>query len=336
MKVLSLAPLAGPAVDRLRALGELEVDPWNSHVPVQIHSPADLLARLAGVSVLLVEADHISAEIIDAADSLRILGVCRGDPVNVDLAAATKAALPVLNAPGRNADAVAELAVGLIIASLRGIVAADDDARAGRWVIDGRIPQQRYLGRELRSMTVGLIGCGAVGRAAAWRLRALGARVLGFDPHADPERMREAGIEPNTLEDVLGASDVVSIHALLTDETRGMIGAAEIAHMRDGTFLINTARAAIVEEEPLVEALRSGRIAAAAFDHFQNEFLPEGHPFLSMPNVILTPHLGGTTVETIEAHTAVMADGVEALLAGREPPNVVNPETLPAFFASRA
>lgn len=335
MKILSLAPLDGPGLDRLRGLGEVVLDPWNDHVPVRLHSAEQLVARLDGVEVLLAEADHLSAEVIEEAASLRILGLCRGDPVNVDLAAATRAGIPVLNAPARNADGVAELAVGLIIAITRGIVAADDDARAGRWVVDLKIAQQRYRARELRSLTVGLVGCGAVGRATGRRLAALGARVVDFDPYAPADVVRAAGIEPLPLEDLLARADVISIHAVLNEQTRGLLGAAAFAGMKPGAYLVNTARYGIVEERAMLGALESGRLAGVALDHFENEFLPPDHPLVSMPNVILTPHIGGATVETIEAHTAAMADGIEALLDGRAPANVVNPEALPAFFASR-
>jgi D-3-phosphoglycerate dehydrogenase len=332
MRILSLAPLDGPGLELLRGLGELELDPWNGGVPPRIHPPDELVARLAGVEVLIVEADFVSSEVLEGAEALRIVGSCRGDPVNIDIAAATKRGIPVLNAPGRNAGAVADLALVFMLALTRGVVAADDDVRAGRFVVDGTIPQQRYFARELASLTVGLVGCGAVGRATAKRLLALGARVLGFDPYVPPERIREAGIEPSTLDDVLSGSDIVSVHALLTDETRAMIGERELSLMKPGAYLVNTARFGIVQEAPLVEALRSRRLAGAAFDHFEGEYLPPDHPLASMPNVILTPHIGGATKETNEAHTLLVARGVEALIAGREPPNVVNPEVLPVFF----
>src|SRR5439155_8503711 len=136
MKILSVAPLAGPGLDRLRALGKLEVDPWDAHVPIRMTSGPDLIARLEGVEVLIVEPDPVFGDVIDAAPSLKVIGICRGDPVNIDIEAATKAGIPVLRAPGRNADAVADLPIGLILAVTRGIVAADADIRAGRWVID--------------------------------------------------------------------------------------------------------------------------------------------------------------------------------------------------------
>ena len=335
MKILSFAPLAGPGLDTLRSLGELELDPWDEHVPIQVHSGPDLSDRLEGIDILLGEADPVSGDVIESAGALRVIGTCRGDPVNVDIEAATKAGIPVLRAPGRNAGAVAELTVGLILAVVRGIVAADADVRAGRWVIDERIPQQRYRSREVAGMTVGLVGCGAVGQATGQRLAALGATVRAFDPYADPDVLRGLGIELVELDEVLERADVVSIHAAVTPETRGMLGADAFARMKRGAYFVNAARFGIADESALLDALRSGHLAGAAFDHFEGEFLPADHPLLSMPNVVLTPHIGGQTAETVENHTQAMADGLEALLAGREPPNTVNPEVLPAFFSSR-
>jgi D-3-phosphoglycerate dehydrogenase len=248
----------------------------------------------------------VTGDVIEAANALRIIGICRGDPVNVDIESATKHGIPIIRAPGRNADAVAELTIGLIFAVVRGIVASDADIRASRWVIDERIPQQRYRSREVAGMTVGLVGCGAVGQATARRL-----------------------VDLDTL---LERSDIVSIHAAVTPETRGMLGEEQFARMKPGAYFVNSARFGVAQEAPLLDALRSGRLAGAAFDHFEGEFLPSGHALLEMTNVVLTPHIGGQTAQTIENHTQAMADGLEALLAGREPPNVVNPEVLPAFF----
>jgi D-3-phosphoglycerate dehydrogenase / 2-oxoglutarate reductase len=333
MKILSLAPLAGPGLDNLRSLGDLEVDPWDAHVPIRMTAGPDLIARLDGVDVLIVEPDPVFGEVFDAAPSLKVIGICRGDPVNIDVTAATKAGIPVLRAPGRNADAVAELTLGLIIAVTRGIIAADADVRAGRWVIDERIPQQRYRGNELGAMTFGLIGCGAVGRAMGRKLAALGGTVLAFDPYANTEELSALGIELAALDNVLSNADVISVHAAVTPETRGMLGEPEFANMKQGAFFVNAARFAIAQEQPLLDALRSGHLAGAAFDHFEGEFLPADHPLLTMTNVVLTPHIGGQTRQTVENHTRAIADGLEALFQGKEPPNVVNPEVLQAFFA---
>jgi D-3-phosphoglycerate dehydrogenase / 2-oxoglutarate reductase len=336
MRILSLAALRGPGVDALRALGQVELDPWSDYVPIKLHSADELIARTEGVDVLIVEADHVGAAVFESRPELGIIASCRADPLNIDVDAATRAGVPVVHAPGRNAEAVADLTVGLIFNLARGIVRADDDVRAGRWIVDGRIAYQRFRGREIHSLVVGLVGCGSVGRSTAKRLSALGARVLASDPFADPDAIRAAGAEPVELDEMLASSDVVSVHALLRDSTRGLLGARELGLMKDGSYLVNTARFEIVQEAPLMEALRSGRIAAAAFDHFPNEFLPKDHELCSMPNVVLTPHIGGTSEETEVVQTDLVVAGIRSLVDGGEPVNVANPEALEAFAARRA
>jgi len=329
LTILSLAPLAGPGVDLLRALGDLKIDAWNDHVPIQLHSAEQLVERLQGVAVLIVEADHISAEVLEKSE-LKYLGVCRGDPNNVDVPAATKKGVVVIRTPGRNANAVAELTIGLMFTLLRWIVEADDDIRAGRRVIDGRIAQQAYQGPAMTSLEVGLVGAGAVGRAVAERLRALGAaNVMAYDPVVDAEALIASGIEPvPVLADLMARADIISVHAPLTPATRGLLGEKEFARVKPGSFFVNTARFGIAAEEPLLAALRDGRLAAAAFDHFENEFLSPEHPLASMGNVVLTPHIGGSTIETIENHTLTIAQGIHDVLEGKIPGSVVNPEVL--------
>ncbi len=331
MRLLSLAPLRGPGLEALRALGEIEIDPWSEYVPIKLHSADDLIARTAGVEILIVEADHVPGTLFEARPAIRIVASCRADPVNIDIDAATRAGVPIVHAPGRNAEAVADLTLGLIYALVRGIVRADNDVRAGHWIHEGRIAYQRFRGREIHSLTVGLVGCGAVGKAVARRLSALGARVLAADPFADHDAVREAGAEPASLEEMLAASDVVSVHAPLNDSTRGLLGSEEIAKIKPGALFVNTARFGIAEEEPLLEALRSGRIAGAAFDHFPNEFLAADHTLLGMPDLVLTPHIGGATEETEERMTTLVAEGIRSLIEGGEPVNVVNPDALAAF-----
>jgi D-3-phosphoglycerate dehydrogenase len=322
MKILSLAPLAGPGLDALRALGDVDLDPWTAHAPPKLHSADELVARCGGVDVLLVEADHVSAAVLENT-SLRALGVCRGDPVNVDLPAATKLGIAVVRAPGRNAGAVADLTIAMMFGLLRHVVSADQDVRAGRFVVDGTIPQQRYLGREIASCTVGLVGYGAVGRAVAQRLRALGARVRAFDPYAtDLEDAAES------VGELFETCDIVSVHAPIGPDTRGMIGAAEFKRAKPGTLFVNTARFGIADGDALLAALQDGTLGGAALDHFENEFLPADSPFTSLPNVILTPHIGGSTIETVETHTSMIANALFEVLEGRAHPFLVNPEVL--------
>ena len=330
MRILSLAPLEGPGLQVLRDLGEVEIDAWSAHVPVRIHAPDDLIARAADAEVLIVEADFVTREVLQGLN-LKALGVCRGETNFIDIAAATAQGIPVVRAPGRNARAVAEMTIGLMLSVVRHIVASDADARAGRFFVEDLLPQQRYIGRELSSLTVGLVGCGAVGEETGRLLRSMGVRVLAFDPFVTPTHLGSLGFEPiEELGDLVAASDVVSLHAPLRPETRGMISADELSRLRPGSYLINTARYGLVDEPALLAALEDGRLAGAGFDHVENEVLPTDHPLATMPNVVVVQHLGGTTVETIERHTQQVADGLRAVLAGRTHPGLVNPEVLGA------
>jgi D-3-phosphoglycerate dehydrogenase len=245
---------------------------------------------------------------------------CRGDPNNVDVAAATAAGVPVLRAPGRNADAVAELAVALLFSATRGVVAADADVRKGEIYKDGTIPYQRFRAWQLAGRTAGLIGLGAVGRALQWRLRGLGLDVIAYDPYAD---------EPTvTLDELLARADVISLHAPVTPETTGMIGSEQFAAMRDGVVFLNTARAQLHDTDALVAALRGGKVSAAGLDHFEGESLAVDHPLTELDSVVLAPHIGGATYDTESNHTATIAEDLCRLLAGARPINIVNPEVL--------
>jgi D-3-phosphoglycerate dehydrogenase len=227
----------------------------------------------------------------------------------------------VLRAPGRNADAVAELAVALLFAATRGLIPADRDVRAGEIYRDGKIPYQRYRAWELSGKTVGLVGLGAVARALRWRLRGLGMEVLAYDPYA-PEAT-------STLDELFERSDVISVHAPVTPETTGMIGKDAFAKMRDGVVYLNTARAKIHDTDALVDALRSGKVGAAGLDHFEGEHLPTDHPLTEFSSVVLTPHIGGATYNTETNHTRTIAEDLCRLLAGARPLHIVNPEVLP-------
>jgi D-3-phosphoglycerate dehydrogenase / 2-oxoglutarate reductase len=318
--ILSTAPLRGPGLDALRELGEVVLDPWIDHQPLRLYT-ADQLAERAvevGASVLISEADQCAGPVLDLP--LEAIGATRGDPTNVDLAAATAAGVPVLRAPGRNADAVAELTVGLVLAATRGLVAADRDVRAGQVYRDGSIPYQRFRAWQLAGRTVGLVGLGAVGRAARWRFEGLGMRVVASDPFA-PDASHD-------LDALLAEADVVSMHAAVTPDTVGLMSADRFAAMKSGAVYVNAARAALHDLDALVAALRSGQVGAAGLDHFEGETLATDHPLASLPNVVLTPHIGGATYDTEANHTRLLADGLAALLRGETPPNLVNPEVL--------
>jgi D-3-phosphoglycerate dehydrogenase len=210
--------------------------------------------------------------------------------------------------------------VALLLAVNRWVVTADADVRAGEVYRDGTIPYQRFRARQLAGRTVGLVGLGAVGRAARWRFEGLGMRVIAYDPYADDAT--------HALDDLLAEADVVSMHAVVTPETAGMIGAAQFERMKDGAVYLNTARAALHDTDALVAALEQGTLGGAGLDHFEGEHLPVEHPLVGMSNVVLTPHIGGATYDTEANHSKLIADGLAELLAGGKPDNLVNPEVL--------
>jgi D-3-phosphoglycerate dehydrogenase len=298
-------------------------DPWISELdatPLRIYSPEQLAQRIdaEGADVIVVESDSVRGPVFDLG--LRAIASTRGDPNNVDIAGATAAGIPVLNTPARNADAVAEMAVALLLAATRHLLTADSDVRSGNVFRDGSIPYQRLRGWEIAGRTAGLVGLGAVGRALRWRLSGLGLRVIAHDPYSDEAQ--------HSLDELLSEADVISLHAPVTDDTAGMIGAEQFAAMRDGVVFLNTARAQLHDTDALVDALRNGKVAAAGLDHFVGEWLPTDHPLVGMPNVVLTPHIGGATWNTEARQAQMVADDLEALLSGNKPAHLVNPEVL--------
>ncbi|MFA5786865.1 MAG: NAD(P)-dependent oxidoreductase [Actinomycetota bacterium] len=326
LKLFSTAPLKGEGLSFLESVADVTQDPWADHVPARFYDPKDLADRLRSLEpdILVVEVDAVTAEVFAACPKLIAVGACRGDPWNIDVAAATAAGVPVLRAPARNAEAVAEFALALALAVGRRVVAADADVRAGEWVVDGKIAYQRFLGSELSGRPVGVIGLGAVGRIFARMVSALGCPVLAYDPYAPPEAFEAGNAKPASLEEVLSQSDVVSLHAVVTPETRGLIGAEQLGWMRPGAIVINTARAQLMDQDALVSALESGKLGGAGLDHFVNEYIPPDHPLTRLPNVVLTEHIAGATVETISRQTRIIADGIASLLEGRQPEHLVN------------
>jgi len=319
-KALVTAPFRGEGLDKLEHLADVVYDPWIEQQPLRIYNSAQLAERIEaeGANVVVVESDSVKGPVLDLP--LVVVGSCRGDPNNVDVAAATARGIPVLRAPGRNADAVAELTVALLFAVNRGVVRADHDVREGEIYRDGTIPYQRFRAWQLAGRTAGLVGLGAVGRATRWRLEGLGMRVIAHDPYADDAT--------HSLDDLLAEADVVSMHAMVTPETQGMIGAEQFARMKDDAIYVNTARALLHDTDALVGALESGTLGGAGLDHFEGEHLPTDHPLQSMANVVLTPHIGGATYDTEANHSKLIADGLEQLLGGGKPDNLVNPEVL--------
>src|SRR3954468_24685635 len=292
--IFATAPLRGPGLDILRSIGDVIEESWISSTTMTLLNDEQLAAKIAetGASIVICEADQCKGAVLDAG--LTAIASTRGDPTNVDVEAATAKGIPVLRAPGRNADAVAEMTVALLMAVNRHVVVADRDVRNGDTYKDGTIPYQRFRAWQVAGRTAGLVGLGAVGRATKWRLEGLGMNVIAYDPYA-PDATHE-------LDELVAVADVVSMHAVVTPETMGMVGAKQFAAMKDDAIYLNSARAALHDTDALVEALRTGQIAGAGFDHFEGEHLPKGHPLLEMRNVVLTPHIGGATYDTEANH----------------------------------
>ncbi|MGH3635771.1 NAD(P)-dependent oxidoreductase [Mycobacterium sp.] len=312
--------MRGDGFDKLRRLADVVYDPWIDQRPLRIYTAEQLAERISleAADVVVVESDSVSGPVFELG--LRAIASTRGDPNNVDIDGATAAGIPVLYTPARNADAVAEMTLALLFAATRHVLSADADVRAGEVFRDGTIPYQRFRAAEIAGLTAGLVGLGAVGRAVQWRLAGLRVRVIAYDPYNDEAR--------HSLDELLAEADIVSLHAPVIDSTAGMIGAEQFAAMRDGVVFLNTARAQLHDTDALVDALRSGKVAAAGLDHFVGEWLPTDHPLVGMPNVVLTPHIGGATWNTEARQAQMVADDLEALLAGRRPTHIVNPEVL--------
>ncbi len=298
-----------------------------ANVREYVGRPADVAAMIGDAEVLLVHAAPVTADVLDAAPNLRVVGVARGGPVNVDVDAASARGIPVLNAPGRNAEAVAELTLWLMIGVARRVKVALAATRPGSPVGESVIEGARFLGQELAGRTLGLVGFGRVGTRVAQLAAAVGMAVLAYDPYVPRARIEAYGASPRELTALLGASDFVSLHARATRDGSPLLGASEFSTMRRGSFLINAARESLIDEAALLEALASGHLAGAALDVIEPH--PEGgNPLLDREDVIVLPHIGGATREASLNGVMILADGLARFRGGESVESVVNPEVL--------
>jgi len=272
--------------------------------------------RDAGIVINIRSSSRFTENVFARCNGLRLLSLWGTGTDNVDLAAAARHGVTVTNTPGVAATSIAEHCLALLLATARRIPRADAAVRRGEW--------PRGEGVQMHGKTLGIIGLGAIGRRFARLGAAIGMRVITWTMHPDPA----LGFELVSLDRLYEESDVISVHLRLSDDTRGMIGAAEFARMKPGAILINTARGPIVDEPAMIQALTSGRIAGAGLDVFTVEPLAQGHPLASLPNVVLTPHAAGVTPEALEAGLRMAVDNVFHFLEGR-PENVVIARTAP-------
>ena len=285
----------------------------------------ELIEALRGARVCLTQLAPFTERILAACPELELVAVSRGGPVNVNLAAATRHGVRVTYAPGRNATATAEYALGLMLAAMRNIAVGHLGVAQGRWA--GGLFTYQDTGLELEGSTVGVVGAGAVGSRVARALLGFGARVLVHDPYAAPSSLPE-GARPSGLDELLASSRVVTLHARVTPETTGMIGAAQLAAMPAGSVLVNSARGALVDHTALADALHRGHLYAAGLDVFDVEPLPPDHPLRGLPNVVLTPHLAGASRATAERAARMVADEAHRWRRGQAPAHCANPDVL--------
>jgi glyoxylate reductase len=319
-RIFVTQPIAAAAERRLEGLGAVT---WSRDAS-RVLTPADLIGRVGEADVLVcLINDPIDAAVIAAGSDLRLIASMAIIPANIDVAAATRRRIPVTVIPQMVTEATADLAFGLILAVARRIPEADRRTRAGEFPA----PQApTFEGRHVHGKTLGLVGAGRVGQAVARRARGFGMRLLYADPRALPSAEEAAlGLTRVPLPRLLAEADFVSVHALSTPETFHLIGAAELARMKPTAYLINSSRGPLIDERALARALVEARIAGAALDVYEREPAIEGG-LLTLPNVVLTPHIGSAVGELREAMAHVVVDNVEAFLAGRRPPNCVNPE----------
>jgi D-3-phosphoglycerate dehydrogenase len=299
-RVLISDNLESPGLELLRQAG-IELDERHGLTGAALQE-----ALRAADGVVVRSGTRITADLLENPGRLRAVVRAGVGVDNIDVAAATRRGIVVMNTPGGNTMSAAEHTITLLMAVARHIPAADASVKQGKW------ERNKFVGSQLAGKTLGVIGLGRIGREVARRAAALDMKVLGFDPFMAPDKCTQLGIESVAgLSQLLPRCDFVTVHTPLTDETRDLLGAPALALMKRGSRVINCARGGIINEDALAEALRSGHLAGAALDVFVKEPLPPEHPFLKLPNVVLTPHLGASTVE---AQTSVALEAAQLLV----------------------
>ncbi len=306
-RVLVREPIAAAGVELLRERFDVDVDP---HL--------DLAERLGDYDAVIVRsATKLTGELIERAGRLKVIGRAGVGVDNVDVVAATRHGIVVANAPESTVVSAAEHTIGLLVALARNIPQAHAALKQGRW------ERAEHGGVELAGKTLGVLGFGRIGQQVARRAAGLGMRVVAYDPFVARDRYRELAVERlESADELLAACEFVSLHLPLTAETRGSIGRAAFARMRDGVRIVNAARGELIDEEALVEALHSGKVAGAALDVFSAE--PYTGPLLELPNVVVTPHLAASTGEAQDRAGVIVAEQVAAALEGGVVTNAVN------------
>jgi D-3-phosphoglycerate dehydrogenase / 2-oxoglutarate reductase len=319
-KVLVADPIAQRGIDELAIGGTLDVI-----VKIGL-KPDELLAIIGEFNGLIVRSEtKANAKVIEAAHNLKVIGRAGVGVDNVDVDAATKRGIIVMNTPGGNTISTAEHAFSLMVSTARNIPQADASVKSGKW------DRKTFVGVELYNKTLAILGMGRIGTEIARRAIAFGMRVLAYDPYLSASRARSLQVElVDTLDQIIPQADFITLHMPLTAETKYMLNAERLAKARKGVRIVNCARGGLIDEAALVEALKSKHVAAAALDVFETEPLPADSPLRGLPNLILTPHLGASTAEAQEGVGIEVAEQIRAALLSGEIRNAVNMPSIDA------
>ncbi|MGQ0647283.1 MAG: hydroxyacid dehydrogenase [Gemmatimonadaceae bacterium] len=303
----------------LDGLAPLTSDPRFDVVVKPGLTPDELANAMAGVDAVLVRsATRITRASLARADRLKAIGRAGVGVDTIDVDAASERGIPVLTAPAGNTVSAAELTMALLLALARKVPAADRSMKAGEW------DRKSFSGFELYGKTLGLVGAGRIGGQVGKRAHAFGMQVIVYDPYLTADRAQELDVQLGTLDQVLRTADVLSVHVPLTDATAGLIGAAQLATMKQGSLLLNVARGGVVDEAALLDALQRKHLAGAALDVYEQEPLPRDSPLRTLPNVVMTPHLGASTAEAQQNVAIEIAEAVRAALVDGDLSNAVN------------
>jgi D-3-phosphoglycerate dehydrogenase len=323
-----LAPVVGEIAVKETALGyPIEPNISDQELREFVGSEEDALEACRDAEIVVSHMPKLTRRVIEQLPALRALGCSRTEPVNINVAACTERGIPIFYAPGRNARAVAEFTVGLIIAELRDIGRGHAALSQGIWRAE--LYLHDTAPRELNGQTVGLIGFGNIGRMMPGYLKPFGMRVLAYDPYVEDEVFDKHGAERvRRMDELLEVSDIVSLHARVTAETRGFIGEAQFRRMKRGAVFINTARGPMVDYGALYRALKDGHLGGAGLETFAAEPPPPDWPLLRLPNVTLTPHIAGCSRESVQVAADLVCSDMARWLKGEPPLRCFNPEAL--------
>lgn len=294
-------------------------------------TPSELIEAVREYSALMVRSEtKVTAPVIEAGANLKIIGRAGVGVDNIDVEAATQRGIVVVNSPGGNTVAAAELTMALLLSLARLVPQADRSLRSGEW------KRSKFVGVELYKKTIGIVGFGKIGREVARRARAFGMRVLAFDPFMPVETIEQAGVEAASLERLFAESDFVTLHTPLNDQTRQMINAETLAKMKPGARIVNASRGAMIDEEALATAIESGHIGGAALDVFSTEPPPQDLKLARMEQTVVTPHLGASTEEAQTAVALDVSEQIANVLQGLPPSSPVNMVAVDADAMARA